>query len=186
MRAAVLSLVLGFSVPAAAQHYDAAPVVSAQRVGDGGRANASMDVRAPPAAVWAILSDCAQARRFMRDLISCRVLDSGEGWDIREHRVRGWPLWPAMRNVSRVTLEPNRRLSFRRIEGDWVRSEGEWRLTPIDGGQGTHVEYQIDAALPGPLPASLTQGSLVARVRNTLASLRREAERAAGPAQGAS
>jgi uncharacterized protein YndB with AHSA1/START domain len=180
---AVLCLALAFAVPAAAQDYDAAPAVSAQRSGDGGRASASMDVNAPPEAVWAVLSDCGQARRFMRDLISCRVIERGEGWDIREHRVRGWPLRPVMRNVSRITLEPNRRLAFRRIEGDWTRSEGEWRLTPIDDGRGTHVEYQIDAAISGPI--SVPQSRLVSSVRGTLANLRREAERAAAPSAGA-
>jgi uncharacterized protein YndB with AHSA1/START domain len=183
MRIAALCLALAFAAPAAAQNYGAAPAVAAQRAGDGGRASASMDVRAPPTAVWSILSDCAQARRFMRDLISCRVLQQGEGWDIREHRVRGWPLRPVMRNVSRITLEPNRRLAFQRVEGDWTRSEGEWRLTPIDGGRGTHVEYEIDAAFPGPLPAGMSQGRLVSSVRNTLSNLRREAERSAGAAQ---
>ena len=185
MRAGLAFVVLLLAAPASAQSYGSAPVVSAQRAGDGGRASASMDVRAPPSAVWSILSDCGQARRFMRDLVSCRVLDRGEGWDIREHRVRGFPLGPIMRNVSRITLEPNRRLAFHRIEGDWTRSEGEWRLTPIDGGRGTHVEYQIDAAFRGPIPAGISQARLVSSVRNTLANLRREAERASAPTAGA-
>jgi uncharacterized protein YndB with AHSA1/START domain len=180
-RLALVAVLL--ATPAYAQNYGATPTVSAQRAGEGGRASASMDVRAPPSAVWSILSDCGQARRFMRDLVSCRVLDRGEGWDIREHRVRGFPLGPVMRNVSRITLEPNRRLAFRRIEGDWTRSEGEWRLTPIDEGRGTHVEYQIDAAFRGPIPAGMSQSRLVSSVRNTLADLRREVERAAGSAQ---
>ena len=173
------------AMPASAQSYGAAPVVSAQRVGDGGRASASMDVRAPPSAVWSILSDCGRARTFMRDLVSCRVLERGDGWDIREHRVRGFPLGPVMRNVSRITLEPNRRLAFHRLAGDWTRSDGEWRLTPIDGGRGTHVEYQIDAAFRGPIPAGISQARLISSVRNTLADLRREAERATASSAGA-
>lgn len=185
MRAALAFVILLLATPVCAQNYRAAPAVSAQRAGDGGRASASMDVHAPPSAVWSILSDCSKARQFMRDLVSCRVLDRGEGWDIREHRVRGFPLGPVMRNVSRITLEPNRRLAFHRIEGDWTRSEGEWRLTPIDDGRGTHVEYQIDAAFRGPIPAGISQARLVSSVRNTLADLRREAERAAAPTAGA-
>lgn len=178
MRAFVFLTALLIVPPAAAQDYDVAPVVVAHRNGNGGEARASMDVNAPPSAVWSIVSDCGQAKRFMRQLISCRVLERGEGWDVREHRVRGWPLRPVMRNVSRITLEPNRRLSFRRVEGDWTRSEGEWVLTPIDGGLGTHVEYRIDAAMSGMLPAGISQSLLVNNVRGTLAALRREAERA--------
>lgn len=136
-----------------------------------------MDVNAPPSVVWEILSDCARARSFMRNLISCQVLQRGDGWDVREHRSRGWVLHPVMRNVSRITLEANRRLSFRLIEGDWTRSDGEWTLTPIDDGRGTHVTYRINAAIAGGVPAGISQSLLVNSVRGTLAALRREAER---------
>lgn len=177
MRLIVFLAVLIFAPCAAAQDYRAAPVVSAQRQGAGGEAHASMDVDAPAAAVWSVLSDCAQARRFMRSLISCRIVERGAGWDVREHRSWGWPLHPVMRNVSRVTLEPDRRLSFHLIEGDWTRSDGEWTLTPIDDGRGTHVTYRINAAVPGGLPTGISQSLLVSNVRGTLAALRREAER---------
>lgn len=182
MRAGLFFLALLFATPAGAQSYSAPPQVSAQRNGDGGRASASMDVHAPPQAVWDILSDCTNAGRYMRELISCRVLDRGQGWDVREHRVRGWPLKPVLRSVSRITLEPNRRLTFHRLDGDWSRSEGEWRLTPIDGGRGTHVEYELDAAIPSPFPGSWTQSVLIGRMRASLLALRREAERVAARA----
>ncbi|MGD9979405.1 MAG: SRPBCC family protein [Hyphomonadaceae bacterium] len=177
MRIWFLAAALMAATPVAAQDYQAAPLVTAERDGDGGRARASMDVRAPPSVVWSILSDCGQARRFMRNLISCRVLSRGDGWDVREHRSRGWPLNPVMRNVSRITLEPNRRLAFRLIEGDWSRSDGEWTLTPIDGGRGTHVTYRISAAVAGGAPSGISRSMLVGSVRGTLAALKREAER---------
>lgn len=176
MRWAVIVVALVLAPDAAAQNYDAAPVISAERDGDGGAARATIDIQAPPTAVWAVLSDCARARAFMRHLISCRVLEQGNGWDVREHRVRGWPLKPVMRNVSRIELEPNRRLTFHRVEGDWSRSEGEWLLTPIDGGRGTHVEYRINAALNGGVPAGISRSLLVNSIRGTLTALRREAE----------
>jgi hypothetical protein len=175
MRHALVLCLALLAAPANAQNYGATPAVSAQRSGDGGRASASMDVRVPPPAVWAVLTDCANARRFMRDLISCRILERGPGWEVREHRVRGWLLRPVLRSVSRIDLTPNRRFAFRRVGGDWARSEGAWVLSPIDGGRGTHVEYTIDAAIAGPLPAG-SQSRLINSVRNTLADLRREAE----------
>src|SRR5689334_19654112 len=92
-------LVACLALPAVAANYDAAPTVTAQRSGNGGEARASLDIHAPPARVWAVLSDCPHARVFMRDLISCRVLQRGRNWELREHRIRGWLLRPVMRNV---------------------------------------------------------------------------------------
>ena len=161
-------------ITAFAASYDAAPLVTAQRSGNGGEARASVDIHAPPARVWSVLSDCAGAHRFMRDLISCRVLHRGAGWEVREHRIHGWLLHPVMRNVLRVSLTPNRRLAFHRISGDWARSEGAWTLSPIDNGRGTHVTYHIAAAIKGPV--SVPQSTLTNGVRTTLADLRRVSE----------
>src|SRR6185312_5164018 len=154
-----------------------APIVSAHRSGHGAEARASVDIHASPARVWSVLSDCAHARRFMRDLISCRVLARGPGWEVREHRIRGWLLKPVMRNVLRVSLTPNRRLAFRRISGDWARSQGSWTLTPIENGRGAHVSYHINAAIDGPIP--VPRSRLIDGVRTTLSDLRTVAEASA-------
>lgn len=178
MRAALMLIALLAAPAAAAQQYAAAPLVAAHRQDDGGETRASMDVQAPPAAVWRVLTTCAGAERIMSELISCRVVDRGERFEVFEHRVRGWPLQPVLRNVSRVELQPNARIAFRRIDGDWTRSEGEWVLTPIDGGAGTHIEYRWSAALRNGPPYWLSQPLLVSRVRRTLLAVRREAESA--------
>lgn len=176
MRLAVLIAAILLAPAAAAQDYGKPPNVLLQPSEDGGVARASMDVRAPPRVLWALLTDCANAQLYMRELLSCQVLDRGEGWELREHRVRGWLFRPVLRNVARVEFEPTRRLSFRRVAGDWSRSDGHWLLTPIDGGRGTHVEYALDAEIEGGLPAVLSRSVLRDRVRSTLAALRRVAE----------
>lgn len=179
MRFVLFLAALAFAPAASAQDYEATPHVEVRRDSDGaGQAEASMDVAAPPSAVFALLTDCVAAQRYMRELLSCRVLERGQGWEVREHRVRGWPLRPSLRNVARVEMEPNRRLAFQRIDGDWSRSDGEWRLTPLDGGRGTRVEYVLTAALQGGLPSWLTNSRLRTSVRETLVRLRQEAERA--------
>lgn len=176
MRQVLVIAVLLFAPSAGAQDYGKPPEVLLQPSEDGGLARASMDVRAPPRVVWTLLTNCDHAHLYMRELLSCEILERGEGWELREHRVRGWLFRPVLRNVARVELDPVRRLSFQRVAGDWTRSDGHWLLTPIDGGEGTHVEYRLDAEIEGGLPAVLSRAVLRDRVRRTLAALRRVAE----------
>ncbi|MES2722188.1 MAG: SRPBCC family protein [Pseudomonadota bacterium] len=160
----------------AAGRFEAAPAVSAQAEGgSAGVIRAAMDVAAPPAVVWKVLSDCANAPRYMPKLLSCKTLerDPAGRWDVREHRLEGNAFKPVMRNVFRTTLEPPRRLAFRRTSGDWKRSDGEWRLTAIPGG--THVTYELHVAVDAPVPASMVRGAVAKGMPASMRALRKEA-----------
>ncbi len=113
---------------------DSDPVLNASHV------RASIDIAAPPAAVWKVLTDCAHAPQIVPNLESCRVLkhDPAGHWEVRENVINP-PLLPRIRTVSHNDFETARRLSFHRIEGDMRVSEGEWRLDPVAGG--THLSY---------------------------------------------
>jgi uncharacterized protein YndB with AHSA1/START domain len=160
----------------AAQGYDAAPVVSAEAEGSGGVVRAAFDIAAPPAVVWATLTDCAGAAGFMPKLISCKVVerDPAGRWEIREHKLRGGVLKPVMRNVFRADFKPDRELAFQRVDGDWKRSDGAWRLTPLAGGKATHVTYEIHVAVNGPVPAALVRGAVAKGAPEAMLALRRE------------
>ena len=160
----------------AAGRFEAAPTVSAQAEGgSAGVIRAAMDVAAPPAVVWKVLSDCANAPRYMPKLLSCKTLerDPAGKWDVREHRLEGNAFKPVMRNVFRTTLEAPRRLAFRRTGGDWKRSDGEWRLTAIPGG--THVTYELHVAVDAPVPASMVRGAVAKGMPASMRALRKEA-----------
>ena len=166
---------------ALAQSYDAAPAVQAMAVaGSAASVSASMDVAASPSVVWSTLIDCANATRFMPKLISCKVLEKGPGWEVREHRLKGGVFKPVMRNVFRADFTPGRRLAFHRVAGDWKKSEGEWRLSPIDGGKGTHVTYHTDVAVDGPVPVSWVRSAVAKGMPQSMRALRDEAVRRAG------
>lgn len=187
LRLALLSLPLTLmAAPAAlAQAYSAAPVVHAEASGGSAASvRAEMDVAAPPSVVWQTLTDCEHATRFMPKLISCKVLQTGPGgrWEIREHRLKGGLFKPQMRNVFRADFTPNRRLAFHRVAGDWKKSEGEWRLSPVAGGKGTHVSYRTEVAVNGPVPVGLVRSAVAKGMPEAMLALRREAvARAARP-----
>lgn len=131
---------------------------------DGSRGlRAEMDIAAPPAVVWAVLVDCATAPRHVPGMKSCKILsrDVSGLWDIREHRVRlPWiPL--VLRNVVRSDYDPERRLHYQKADPGGQRLDGEWRLTPIKGGQATHVNYEGYVTAPWPIPEPLLRAYVI-------------------------
>ena len=94
--------------------------------------HAAIDIPAPPAKIWSIMTDYARAMRFVPGLKSCRVLerDPAGRWDIREHRIAWMWFLPQVRSVLRSDYQPPKRVLFHRIAGTQARNEGEWRLTP--------------------------------------------------------
>ncbi len=177
MRLIVLLLALAAATPVAAADFNAKPAVSVRAEGDGGAANASVDIAAPPSAVWAALTDCAGAPRYMPGLVSCRIVSRGPGFEVREQKIRGLPLMKPLTNVFRADLTPPSRFKFHRVGGDWKRSEGEWRLTAIPGG--THVTYEIHVAMNGAAPAGLVRSSVASGLPRSLEALRKESLRLA-------
>jgi len=115
---------------------------------------AEFDIAAPVSVVWAVLVDCDTAAQHVPGMKSCRVLEQDRGglWDIREHRVK-LPWFPlVLRNVVRSDYEPLARLRYQKARPDGQRLDGEWRLTPINGGAATHIVYvgYLTGVLPIP------------------------------------
>jgi uncharacterized protein YndB with AHSA1/START domain len=164
--------------------YDAPPTVQAQATAaSAASVSAAMDIAAPPPVVWATLTDCAHATQFMPKLISCKVLQTGPGdrWEIREHILKGGLFKSQMRNVFRADFVPNRSLAFHRVGGDWKTSQGQWTLTALEGGKGTHLDYHIEVAVDGPVPTSMVRSAVMKGMPQSMLALRREAlSRAAG------
>ncbi len=174
---------LALTTPAAswAQAYNATPAVSVAPDGPGATVlvHASMDIAAPPSAVWATLTDCAGAPRFTPGLMSCTIVQRGPGWEIREHRLKGPIFHPVVLNIFRLDFDLNKRLGFRRTGGDWKRSDGEWTLTPLSGGKGTHVTYVVHFAIDAPIPAGAMRDGVRKGLPKSLIALRAESVRRA-------
>ena len=136
----------------AEQRLDLSPVRDPR---DGSRGlRAEFAIAAPISVVWAVLVDCDTAAQHVPGMQSCKVLEQDPAglWDIREHRVK-LPWFPlVLRNVVRSDYERLARLRYQKARPDGQRLDGEWRLTPINGGAATHIVYvgYLTGVLPIP------------------------------------
>ena len=172
---AVLALAVAGLTASAAMAGGAAPSVqvTADSGGAAGLIRGSVDIDAPPSVVWKVMVDPSSTARLMANTKSCRVVerDPAGRWDVREQVSKGG-LLPSVRTVIRSDYQPYSRVRFHRVDGDIKVLEGEWRLTPLDGGARTHVDYESRVASPFPAPGPLVRAVLRKDMPRTLANLR--------------
>jgi len=178
--ATALALTLGLTsvaaaapVPASAEKTLAAGKawVTVAPAGEGAFIHGAIDIAAPPAKVWAVLTDCAQAKRIIANLTVCRVVEKGPGWDVREQVSQGNMFVPTIRNVVRADYTPHSRIVFRKTGGDLKAMQGEWRLEPR--GKGTRVIYVNRVAADIKLPAEVVRQGMKADCGKVLVNLRK-------------
>lgn len=140
-------------------------------------ARAVVDINAPPAVVWKLMTDCATVRRVMPSNRGCRVLERNAGSEVTEHILKT-PLMPKVRTVFRQDFETQKRIAITRLEGDLKVLNGEYRIQALPGGRtrlSQEMRMQPGFAAPGPLVRDFLRGE----VSVGFANLRREAEAAA-------
>lgn len=143
--------------------------------GISGRVKGVIDIAAPPALVWKVMTDCATAGKMITNLASCKIVsgDQGRGWDVREHVTRKSLFLPGLRIVFRSDYEPFSRIRFRLVEGDLKVEQGEWRLQALKGGTATRVFYENRLAVDLPIPKALIREGMRKDIPKVLANLRR-------------
>lgn len=163
----------------AGQALAAAPPPSVQVTSDGPAAvvHATMEVAAPPAVVWKALTDPASIVRVMVSVKSVRVLqsDSAGRWEVREQVTKGG-LAPSLRVVTRAEFQPNVSMRFHRIDGDLKQLDGEWKLTPLDGGAHTAMTYDSRMTPPIAAPAFIVRSALRKDTIQSMTNLRDASE----------
>ena len=157
-------------------------VVSADPGGASGAIDGQVDIDAPPAVVWRVLVDPGRTAELMVGAKSCKVLsrDPAGHWDVREQISKGG-LFPSVRSVIRSDYQPYALVRFHRIDGDIKLLEGEWRLTPLDGGARTRLEYRLRVTAPIAAPDALVRAALRRDTPTTLANVRDASQAAARP-----
>ncbi|MGZ3376002.1 MAG: SRPBCC family protein [Phenylobacterium sp.] len=147
--------------------------------GSSGVILAAIDVAAPQAVVFAVMTDCDLAPKMVANLKSCRVLerDPQGRWDVREE-VSKMTFAPSVRMVYREDFDPPRAMAFHRTGGDLNIFEGDWKLEPR--GDQIRVTYQARVAAPFAVPGWIARLALRRDVPMALLELRREAMARAG------
>jgi carbon monoxide dehydrogenase subunit G len=178
---ALAGLIAGLAAPAAASVPPQIQVTT-DAATSAGVVHGAVEIDAPPAVVWRVIIDPANTARLMTGVKSCKVLqrDPAGRWDVRE-QVSKAGLLPSVRIVMRTDYLPTTLIRFHRTDGDVKVLDGEWRLTPLDGGTHTRVDYDSRVVSPFPAPAMIVRAILRKDMPQTLANLREASEAAARP-----
>ncbi len=165
----MLSLFLAVAISAAAPA-PGEPWMDVRHDADATLIRAGVDIAAPPEVVWRVIHDCAYASRLMEKLRSCKVLEKGDGWDVREHVIKP-NILPPVRTVVRSEYDPPRGVRFRQVGGDVKGQQGRWRLEAIPGG--TRATYENRIVLGLPVVEPLFRAAIRAEGPRGLVNLRR-------------
>lgn len=156
-----------------------------KRVGDVYKVTASFETAAPPAAVFAVLTDYEGMTRFVSSMERSRVLCRKGSHVVLLQRGSGRFLW-VKRSVAltlEVEEEPPTRVSFREVEGGaFKRYAGSWTVEPAGGG--SVVRYDLDAEPDGSLgPRFAARSVLGKNVATLIDEVKLEVERREMPQQ---
>lgn len=137
-----------------------------------GMVEAIVLIEAPAENIWRIMTDCREIPKFVPGVKSCRVLDSGQNWEIIRHEVKWIWLLPKITYVFRADYLPNRKIDFASIKGDLREMKGKWQLTPLGPDNQTIVRYSVFLDPGFFLPQWLVRQSLKSDLPALLTSLR--------------
>jgi len=171
---ACLALLLAATLPARA----AGPIaLQVERDGPQLQVRATVDAQAPAELCYSVIADFDRLAEFIPDLQSSRIV-SGPGQPLRLRQVGETRLGLSRYAVDvtlALTVDPPRRIDFRRVDGNLVLMEGSWQV----GGDARRctVDYRADLQPSFWVPPLL--GPMIVRhqVERQLAGLLAEIDR---------
>ncbi len=135
-------------------------LVSTEKVAgtDNPRAVVRAIIDAPPEKVWALVIECGDYQRTMPRILASTLVKREGSVDVCKVTTdMPFPL-PDLTSTTRIerTVKDGVWLrTWKLIEGDFKVNEGSWKLTSIEGGAKTAVEYRILVEPNLPLPQSI-------------------------------
>jgi uncharacterized membrane protein len=139
---------------------------------------AAVQVRAPAAEIFRILTDCGEALLFVPHLRSCAVLETApdDSWQVVEQHIDyGW-FMPHADYVFRVDYERFHRIRFSNVRGDFRENRGSWEFQPTPDGGATVVTYRVHLVPRFFVPGWMMRATLRRDLPQLLKGLRDRAE----------
>ena len=115
----------------------------------------------PPARVFGLINDIDSYPKFLPWCTHARVLSRTPGQLIASIGVRQGALQGEF--TTRNTLEPERSVRMQLVSGPFRTLDGQWLLTPIEGG-GCRVELSMRFAFTSRIAALLFESKFAATI----------------------
>jgi ribosome-associated toxin RatA of RatAB toxin-antitoxin module len=138
----------------------------------------ALTVMAAAEDIYPILKEMDKYPEFMPDLVSVEVLERKDNTTVTkwvsnvDGRIIKW-------TELDVFDDAQKHIAYRQIEGDLKKFEGEWVLTPVDGG--TEIKLTVDFEFGIPMISGLLNPILKKKVRanseNMLKAIKERLER---------
>lgn len=137
----------------------------------------SVEIDAPPEAVYAVITDFARYPNFVPNQSSATVLSTdGHHWQVEFEL----SVAKRLRYVLDLVGTPDEAVRWSLVSGDMMKEmNGGWRLEALPDGR-TRAHYEIDVALKGFVPRSISKALIERTLPANLAAFKSEAERRRG------
>ncbi|HEU4778931.1 MAG TPA: SRPBCC family protein [Steroidobacteraceae bacterium] len=142
-----------------------------------GTVRAAMLIDATPAVVFASMTRCADAVRYVPHLRLCRVREKAAdaSWALVEQEIDfGWYA-PRLRYIFRADFVTDRSITFRQVSGDFKANEGVWEFEPAENDR-TLLRYRVYIDPPGFVPNWLARSTFKRELPQMLTDLRKYCE----------
>ena len=107
------------------------------RYADGPSTEASIDIAAPPAVVWALVSDIELPARFSTEFVGARWLDESHRTFAGRNQHPAIGEWETVSHV--VEQKPERVFAWAVTDAENPSATWRFSLSPLDGGTGTRL-----------------------------------------------
>jgi len=124
--------------------------------------------------VWQVITNCEEVPTYLPKIRSCRILAKGANWEIIRHEVKWMWLMPKLHYVFKSTYTAHKRIEVSRVAGDLRELQGTWRLTRIDEGRKTIVNYSIFLDLGFFVPQWMVRHTLKRELPEVLTAFRKQ------------